>query len=231
MADAIVVQFAFVSREEAKARGLSKYFTGEPCQNGHVDQRYVSNKRCCGCKVDSDARHRDRYPGKNEAQCKAYYEKNKTRHLEVQKAYREANKAELAAYDKARNDANREALREYHKSYYASNKEGFIARAKQWKQVNPFKVKVNGANRRAKKRAAGGKYTARQIEVLHKAQKGKCVNCRNSIKDAFHIDHVTPIALGGSNGIENIQLLCPDCNLRKGAQDPLKWAQKNGRLL
>lgn len=40
-----------------------------------------------------------------------------------------------------------------------------------------------------------------------------------------------PLARGGGNGIGNIQLLCPPCNLRKGSKDPIKWAQKNGRLL
>jgi hypothetical protein len=38
-----------VSRDEAKARGLTRYFTNVPCINGHVCQRYVSSRDCVEC--------------------------------------------------------------------------------------------------------------------------------------------------------------------------------------
>ena len=31
-----------------------------------------------------------------------------------------------------------------------------------------------------------------------------------------HIDHITPVAQGGANARDNMQLLCPGCNTRKG---------------
>ena len=34
----------------------------------------------------------------------------------------------------------------------------------------------------------------------------------------LHFDHIIPHALGGSNEPENIQILCVDCNLSKGAR-------------
>jgi hypothetical protein len=36
-------------RSQAKAQGLKRYFTGEPCRNGHVVERYVSNGACVEC--------------------------------------------------------------------------------------------------------------------------------------------------------------------------------------
>ena len=36
-------------RHEARLRGDSHYFTGEPCKNGHVEKRIVSNGRCMEC--------------------------------------------------------------------------------------------------------------------------------------------------------------------------------------
>jgi hypothetical protein len=30
-----------ISRAEAKARGLTRYFTGKPCKYGHIAERYV----------------------------------------------------------------------------------------------------------------------------------------------------------------------------------------------
>lgn len=42
---------------------------------------------------------------------------------------------------------------------------------------------------------------------------GACVQCGS--KENIHFDHVIPVAKGGGNGVENIQILCAPCNLRK----------------
>lgn len=42
---------------------------------------------------------------------------------------------------------------------------------------------------------------------------GSCVRCGS--KQALHFDHVIPVAKGGGNLAENVQLLCQLCNLRK----------------
>lgn len=38
-----------VTRQEARAARLARYFTGKPCKHGHVTQRYVANGRCVEC--------------------------------------------------------------------------------------------------------------------------------------------------------------------------------------
>lgn len=41
-----------ISRKEAKARGLKRYFTGKQCHRGHLAERYVSVAACCECQID-----------------------------------------------------------------------------------------------------------------------------------------------------------------------------------
>lgn len=47
-------------------------------------------------------------------------------------------------------------------------------------------------------------------------QNNKCANCRIDISIESHIDHIVPISRGGESGIDNLQLLCPTCNMLKG---------------
>jgi len=45
-----------ISRTEARAQGLTRYFTNDPCKHRHIAQRYVSNSRCVVCSVASAAK-------------------------------------------------------------------------------------------------------------------------------------------------------------------------------
>ena len=85
--------------------------------------------------------------------------------------------------------------------------------------------------RRAREIGAEGQFTKAEVEALFQRQGGKCAYCTKSIRKGYHVDHVVPLARGGTNWITNIALACARCNVRKGATDPLEYARRNGRLL
>jgi 5-methylcytosine-specific restriction protein A len=56
-------------------------------------------------------------------------------------------------------------------------------------------------------------------QALLRKQRHTCQLCGvNSIVSTIEIDHIIPIALGGTNRFENLQLLCRRCNRSKGSR-------------
>ena len=54
---------------------------------------------------------------------------------------------------------------------------------------------------------------------LYRRQQGRCLYCGSRQRmDLMDIDHKVPLARGGSNQRNNLQLLCRTCNVRKGAR-------------
>ena len=118
-------------------------------------------------------------------------------------------------------------------TWRAANPEKIKAWTDAYAKAHPEAKKARWRNRQARLRGRGGKHTGDQIIALAKRQKYQCANpaCGKSIRQKYHADHIRPLARGGDNFISNIQLLCPNCNLRKHTKDPVVWARENGLLL
>jgi len=145
---------------------------------------------------------------------------------------------------------NSEKIKAYSKAYRAINKDRFNAWRREWKAINKEKVAkyyseyhsknpkyrdLGNRRRRAKLAAAEGNHTANDVDLIFSRQSGKCASCNKKLNKSgdqkFHVDHIIPLANGGSNWPSNLQCLCPSCNLRKSAKDPFDWAKENGKLL
>jgi len=160
-------------RSEAKSKGLTRYFTGEPCKNGHIAERSVNNSECLVC-------HSLRY---------------KKYHSENLEKIRLRNRLHQAVYQKENPEVKRKAQ----------------------------------SLRRARARNAEGSFSVQEIKDLLIEQNHKCSICKcNLLESGYQIDHKIPLSRGGSNWIENIQLLCPTDNRYKNASTDEEYRHKLG---
>lgn len=55
--------------------------------------------------------------------------------------------------------------------------------------------------------------------LLYYSQGGLCAICKRPLPDDWHADHIVPWVKSKRTNVHEMQALCPDCNLGKGAQD------------
>jgi len=143
--------------------------------------------------------------------------------------FRDAEVARCMAYNYANYDAFKTRLSEYRKT-------------PKWKDTvatyradNKDKVREWDRTKRGKRLSVDGNHTNQDIQDILNIQKWKCAEptCKKCLKVSagYHVDHIMPIALGGTDYPKNLQCLCPSCNTHKWATHPIDWARKKGRLL
>ena len=63
-------------------------------------------------------------------------------------------------------------------------------------------------------------FSASLISEMLEAQRGICPLCERPISrdtlGPFHVDHIIPVAYGGGDERDNLQVVHPRCNLHKG---------------
>jgi hypothetical protein len=129
-----------ITRKEASARGLKRYFTGRPCKHGHVTERLSSNGRCFQCAnlaaqtrwardLEKSRKEKREYRMINREkiieQTRNRYVLNAEKIRERSHKYRAANIEKVRQRDRARRDANPEKVREQHRKYRMENPERY----------------------------------------------------------------------------------------------------------
>jgi 5-methylcytosine-specific restriction endonuclease McrA len=96
-----------ISRKEAKAVGLTHYFTGKPCSRKHLSRRFVSSYLCETCNV---------------LRQRIFYSENTPSILERTRKYYQQNTAWYKRKSKIWRDNNPEKRRKYHHDYRAKKR-------------------------------------------------------------------------------------------------------------
>lgn len=225
-------------RSEARAAGAKYYLNPRRlCQKHQDSARLVSSTACVACAHAYHDAHKDNI------------NKRKRQHrIENPELYK-ARQAERYAKDP-------DYFKGYAKRWSDNNKERKSTNNKRWRDENrdylnnvylpdycaknPDYRTIKSENRRARKLAAPGNFTAKDVQEIFELQKGRCAYCGVKLKrqakltdrKAKRSDHIVPLHRGGSNHRKNIQILCMPCNSSKGAQDPIDWVRKKfGKLL
>lgn len=214
------------------------------CKKCNCDTERYADGRCKHCHAISRAKWTAKNIDKWRSYLSDYRSSNRDKLRECSAKWRESNQDKVREIYAKCYAKNADKRREYRAKYFAENHEKCCAasaawkaanpdRARSareaWKKANPEKVRVFNQNRRSK--VAGGKLSHGLAELLFKLQRGKCACCGEKLGDDYHLDHILPLALGGTNEDSNIQLLRSKCNLQKQAKHPIDFMQQRGFLL
>jgi 5-methylcytosine-specific restriction endonuclease McrA len=217
------------SRKVAQAVGDRLYSDGKACRRGHVSPRYASNGVCQACSIGHANARRALDPAAANARTQAWRDRNRDALRQYDHdRYRqdiEKSRAESRSYY----HRNRPAMRDQSRRWFSVNADRARKLNREWLAANPGKREEFRHRRRARVRNAGGEFTAAQISEMRQRQCGRCAHCRRD--RPLTVDHIIPLARGGSNHIHNIQLLCRSCNSRKKDRDPLEFARSEGLLV
>ena len=192
-----------ISRKEAKAKGLKRFFTGIPCEKGHISEKLVSNRGCCECaRLGRNRRRRGEKIEIIQRECKSDKCKNK---FEVKVS---SNKAYCST--KCRN-------------YYNSKLERTLFPEKT-RAVNNKCFKKYGAKynfkRSGKRELISTHLTKEEFEtgvaIFQKMlDMNEQANPDNRKKKKYCVDHRIPLSMGGRHHPNNLQIITIAENSRK----------------
>ena len=110
----------------------------------------------------------------------------------------------------------REAVQQIHdrlREVSPSDAADLLKAVRQWNPlVDPeTRPRIDGASR-----VPPGRIISQEVKLkVYLRDQGKCAKCGST--ENLHFDHIIPYSWGGANDYANIQLLCQECNLKKGA--------------
>lgn len=132
----------------------------------------------------------------------------------------------LACKERAANNPEKVKARSF--DYYWRDVDKSRARAKESYWLHADKMRERARIAANKRRSAEGSFSASDVRLLEKTQKGLCWWCGCVLNGKYHIDHRIALSRGGTNWPNNLCLACADCNLSKSSKLPHEW---NGRLI
>lgn len=166
---------------------------------------------------------------------KAEKKRNRQKHPEANKRRVDRFLANHPDYLKQQHIKHKDANVARATKWVEDNRERFNAAQRRRRQENPIlkmKESVIRHKRRARMRQAEGTYTHEDVRRIFEEQNERCAYCGITlfwnIPYDIHIDHIRPLARGGSNWPDNLNCSCAECNLSKGDKTIPEWMATRG---
>jgi 5-methylcytosine-specific restriction endonuclease McrA len=211
-----------ITRATAKAAGLKRYFTSEPCPHGHIAERRVSDYGCVEC---SRLKSRDPH----------YRERRRDYKSDHQRQYRSAHPDRVNATEQKRDKSKRAADRRIERAIdpeptraalsksFQKHKAKRMAENKEWKKKHKEAVKLYMRAIKVMRRNAEGRFDESDIVRMLAEQNNLCIGCSIDISTSYHVDHIKAVTKGGTHWPSNLQLMCGPCNRSKGTKTMEEW--------
>lgn len=151
-------------------------------------------------------RYREEHPEVGAADAervRRWYQDNKERHLERSTQWRADNP---------------DKVKQTQRDYYERNQEARRMNTRRWRSENPEQVARQNEERRAREAGAG---LDSDIDYgrIYRRDRDICYLCGKKVKKSErHLDHVIPLARGGSHSEDNLKVTHARCNLIKGTK-------------
>lgn len=207
-----------------------------------------SEPGCSGtirCRALCNRHYQKRWREANAEKCREAVRRSKAKHADRVREYNARYATENPQVSRNSYRRHREKRLAYQARYRAENSDKKRAAVARWDAANANRRRAVEAQRRAANREhfalkesarrarkfANGCYavTAEDVHRILARLNGACTYCRAPLSDGFHLDHVMPIARGGSHSIGNLTAACSRCNLSKGALTVMEWRMRQSR--
>ncbi len=176
-------------------------------------------------------KNRERYYRKREQileQCKEYRNNHREECLRRAKRWAKENPEKRRAivrrhYEKKLKEdpewGNKRARKYYHRNIEESRK-----KLRKYRKENPIKTRYWKYKRRVRcdftgvdKEHMTEDFKRGVLKILEE-QDYKCLYCGRDVSEDYSLDHRIPLSRGGKNTVENIDIVCKDCNTKKSTR-------------
>lgn len=215
-----------VTKAEAKALSLKRYFTGKPCNKGHIAERYTTR----GCVVCSENQRivwrNENLERSKELQAK-WYRENKDYHLMYGYEWTKNNKEKRWVHIKRWREKNPGKVLQHRMQHYERKKDDLKFRVSARIHRGIHDCLKGGKSGRSWRKLVP--YTLDELIVRLKKTMPKGYSWQDFLDGKLHIDHIIPVSAFNYESaddadfhrcwaLNNLRLLPASENCSKGAK-------------